>query len=316
MGVSGQNLRTPHDLTIHSETNTLQELSALKRKSNVEKNTNCEDMSRAGDTSSGTTDVAINRQKEKVKALQTKIHKNLLKLFQRLKQKKIAVDTIGNRKDLGSLARPKAIPMVSDKVISLTSEIGLAKQTNQSGAQDAVMKTVGKPDHVTVISPLKKLGNNSKPFINISTDLRNSSSFNKGVSHFPKNSSVANKPKTKMNDALRATNITVISGKPKMNNQTGAPSKNVETKEDPYAAIAAGPDHPKLPPNLKVPQNDNGVVPVGRNNKKGTEEGEICVHCRNSWCSYFGTRMQEALIFSQVGKFCGPKVSLRVTRSP
>ena len=46
------------------------------------------------------------------------------------------------------------------------------------------------------------------------------------------------------------------------------PKENDQSKTDPYAAIAAGPDHPKLPPDLKIsPGGAEGeappVVPVG-----------------------------------------------------
>lgn len=52
-------------------------------------------------------------------------------------------------------------------------------------------------------------------------------------------------------------------------------------KTDPYAAIAAGPDHPKLPPDLKIsPGGAEGetppIVPVGMSddNKSGPESDE------------------------------------------
>ena len=57
------------------------------------------------------------------------------------------------------------------------------------------------------------------------------------------------------------------------------PKVNYTGKTDPYAAIAAGPDHPKLPPDLKIsPGGAEGeappIVPVGMSDDSKGGEGD------------------------------------------
>lgn len=59
---------------------------------------------------------------------------------------------------------------------------------------------------------------------------------------------------------------------------SGIDPKNFKGKTDPYAAIAAGPDHPKLPPDLKIsPGGAEGeappVVPVGMSDDSKSAPG-------------------------------------------
>ena len=278
LDIPQENVRKSHDPVRH----TLLDISALRKKSSVEENSDCREAAPA-DTS---TEAEVDEQKEKIKDLQTKIHKNLLKLFHRIKQKKMQ-EMAGDRKDLGNLDDPgKTANMVSDKVVSLPFVTGVLKELHKTKSQDSEPNAPQNSANSTEQKAPAKSDEGLLEALKSAPNPQNSSgssplkALDKVVSHLLQNSSEGNQQKAELQDALKQANKTGQNEEePKQANQTelkeDEPKEDEsEASKDPYAAIAAGPDHPKLPPAVKAPDNEDTVAPpISQGRPKETSAG-------------------------------------------
>lgn len=177
------------------------------------------------------------KDKNKIKILQTSIHKNLLKLFHKLKNAKSG-SVMPDRKEFTNFA----------------------SQLNQNG----------KPgDHLSTGVPLSKVRDGIKNASHFQ-DMNNTSTL-KALDKLvdtvlPNMSTVLNKSNEKQGDDSDGGSGSAMD-----------PKEFSKSKTDPYAAIAAGPDHPKLPPDLKISPGSDGeappVVPVGMSDESGKGGG-------------------------------------------
>ena len=168
------------------------------------------------------------KDKTKIRSLQTSIHKNLLRLFHKLKS-----------------AKPGSVMPDRKEFTNFASE------PNQNG----------KPDNqVSTGVPLSKVRDGIKNASQLQD--MNSTSTLKAVDKLvdavlPNVSSALNNSNGKHDDDSEGGSGSAMD-----------PKQFHKGKTDPYAAIAAGPDHPKLPPDLKITQSGSDgeappVVPVG-----------------------------------------------------
>lgn len=173
------------------------------------------------------------KDKSKIKSLQTSIHKNLLRLFHKLKTAKPG-SVIPDRKEFTNFA----------------------SQLNQGNKLDI------SNNAVSTGVPLSKVRDgikNASQFqdLNTTSTLK---AIDKLVSAVLPNTTTGGNISSSTDSHLEDSEGGSGSGMdPKTFNKG---------KTDPYAAIAAGPDHPKLPPDLKIsPGGAEGeappVVPVG-----------------------------------------------------
>ena len=182
------------------------------------------------------------KDKSKIRSLQTSIHKNLLRLFHKLKSAKPG-SVMPDRKEFTNFGSD---PNQSDKPDNQVSTgIPLSK------VRDGI-KNVSQFQDMNSTSTLKavdKLVDTVLP--NVSSALNNSNSKHDDDSEEGSGSAMD-------------------------------PKQFQKGKTDPYAAIAAGPDHPKLPPDLKItsPGTDGeapSVVPMGMSDESksggGNNEG-------------------------------------------
>ena len=178
----------------------------------------------------------VTREKNKIKRLQTSIHKNLIKLFHKLKSAKPG-SVMPDRKEFTNFAEPAnqngksgnavstGIPL--SKVRDGINNITQFQDMNNTSTLKALDKLVG-----AVLPNMSSLLNNSNP--------------------------------------QRADDADGGSG------SGTEPNELQKNKSDPYAAIAAGPDHPKLPPDLKITPGGGSdgeappVVPVGMSDDSKT----------------------------------------------
>lgn len=179
------------------------------------------------------------KDKNKIKSLQTSIHKNLLRLFHKLKSTKPG-SVIPDRKEFTNFAA----------------------QSNPDSNHPGV--STGVP-----LSKVRDGIKNATKFkdLNATTTLK---AIDKLVSAVLPNTTAGGN-----NSFSSDTDTEGGSG------SAMEPADLSKGKTDPYAAIAAGPDHPKLPPDLKIsPGGAEGeappVVPVGMSddNKAGPESDE------------------------------------------
>ena len=180
--------------------------------------------------------------KTKIKSLQTSIHRNLLKLFHKLKSAKPG-SVMPDRKEFTNFP----------------------KQPDSSG----------KPDNqVSTGVPLSK----------VRDGIKNASQFQ------DMNSTSTLNALDKLVDTVlpNVSSVLNTSNNKHLVDSEGGSGSGMDPKElnkgktDPYAAIAAGPDHPKLPPDLKITPGSDGdappVVPVGMSDDSkggggGNDEG-------------------------------------------
>lgn len=178
----------------------------------------------------------VTREKNKIKSLQTSIHKNLIKLFHKLKSAKPG-SVMPDRKEFTNFAEPAnqngksgnavstGIPL--SKVRDGIKNISQFQDMNNTSTLKALDKLVG-----AVLPNMSSLQNNSNP--------------------------------------QRADDADGGSG------SGTEPNELQKNKSDPYAAIAAGPDHPRLPPDLKITPGGGSdgetppVVPVGMSDDSKT----------------------------------------------
>ena len=181
------------------------------------------------------------KDKSKIKSLQTSIHKNLLRLFHKLKSAKPG-SVIPDRKEFTNFAAQSNSdsnnPGVSTGVPLSKVRDGIKnashfKDLNATTTLKAIDKLVS-----AVLPNITAGGNNS-----IASDTDSEGGSGSGME----------------------------------------PSDASKGKTDPYAAIAAGPDHPKLPPDLKIsPGGAEGeappVLPVGMSDDKAGPESDQGPH--------------------------------------
>lgn len=210
-----------HQKSIDSHIPHLTETEAALEKSSV--NEDCEE-----DEESGASPI---KEKTKIKSLQTSIHKNLLKLFHKLKGAKPG-SVMPDRKEFTNFQ----IKPNPDKV----DDTGVSTGVPLSKVRDGI-KNVSQFQDFNTTSALKAI--------------------DKLVSGVLPNVTAAAAKKLSSND-------TQLGDSEGGSGSAMDPKENDQGKTDPYAAIAAGPDHPKLPPDLKIaPGGAEGeappVVPVG-----------------------------------------------------
>lgn len=179
------------------------------------------------------------RDTNKIKNLQTSIHKNLLKLFHKLKSTKPG-SVMPDRKEFTNFAAQ--INQIGKPDGKVSTGVPLSK------VRDGI-KNASQFQDMNRTSTLKALDHLVDAVLpNISAGLNNSN--NQSVDDSEGGSGSAMEPKEH--------------------------NKNIS---DPYAAIAAGPDHPKLPPDLKItPGGSDGeappVVPVGMSDDSKSGGGD------------------------------------------
>lgn len=179
------------------------------------------------------------KDKNKIKSLQTSIHKNLLRLFHKLKSAKPG-SVIPDRKEFTNFAA-QSNPDSNNPGVSTGVPLSKVRDGIKNASQFQDLNTT------TTLKAIDKL---------VSVVLPNSTAGGN-------------------NSSSRDTDSEGGSG------SAMDPTDLSKGKTDPYAAIAAGPDHPKLPPDLKIsPGGAEGeappVVPVGMSDdsKAGPESDE------------------------------------------
>lgn len=177
------------------------------------------------------------KDKNKIKSLQTSIHKNLLRLFHKLKSAKPG-SVIPDRKEFTNFAA-QSTPDNSNPGVSTGVPLSKVRDGIKNASQ---LKDLNA---TTTLKAIDKL---------VSAVLPNTTAGG--------NNSFSSDTEAGSGSAMEPVDLS-------------------KGKTDPYAAIAAGPDHPKLPPDLKIsPGGAEGeappVVPVGMSddNKAGPESDE------------------------------------------
>ena len=180
------------------------------------------------------------KDKNKIKRLQTSIHKNLLKLFHKLKSAKPGI-VMPDRKEFTNFATQPNDN--TDKRVSTGVPLSKVRDGIKNASQFQDMNST------STLKALDKLVDTVLP--NASAVLNNSNDKHRDDSEGGSGSAMD-------------------------------PKEFNKGKTDPYAAIAAGPDHPKLPPDLKITSaGADGeappVVPVGMSDESkgggGNAEG-------------------------------------------
>lgn len=173
------------------------------------------------------------KDKSKIKSLQTSIHKNLLRLFHKLKTAKPG-SVSPDRKEFTNFASQ----LNQGSKLDSSNNAGVSTGVPLSKVRDGI-KNASQFQDLNTTSTLKAIDKL------VSAVLPNTTSGNISSSH-----------DTHLEDSEGGSGSGVD------------PKAFDKGKTDPYAAIAAGPDHPKLPPDLKIsPGGAEGeappVVPVG-----------------------------------------------------
>ena len=183
------------------------------------------------------------KDKNKIKRLQTSIHKNLLKLFHKLKQAKPS-SMMPDRKEFTNFASQHSSDSNSDNQVSTGVPLSKVRDGIGNASQSQDMNS----GSVSALNDLNKVVDKVLP--NVSTAFNNSSK--------------------KADDSEGGSGSDIDAG------------QNSKGSKDPYAAIAAGPDHPRLPPDLKISPGSEGegppVVPVGMSNEGKSGEDSNNAH--------------------------------------
>ena len=192
------------------------------------------------------------KDKNKIKSLQTSIHKNLLKLFHKLKDAKPG-SVMPDRKEFTNFETQPGGSDLKNKQVST----GVPLSKVRDGIRNA---------------PQSQDISNGAPTLN---------AIDKVVDKvLPNMSAVLNNSDKKQHADLSEDG----SGYDMESKQVQKSSK------DPYAAIAAGPDHPKLPPDLKIAPGSEGeapsVVPVGMSDEGKGASGNNAGHSSTSEGKY------------------------------
>lgn len=183
------------------------------------------------------------KDKSKIKRLQTSIHKNLIKLFHKLKEAKPS-SVMPDRKEFTNFASQHSSDSKSDNQVSKGVPLSKVRDGIGNASQFQDMNS----SSVSTLNELDKVVDRVLP--NVSAVLNNSSK--------------------KADDSDGGSGSDVD------------PKQDPKGGKDPYAAIAAGPDHPRLPPDLKISPGSEGegppVVPVGMSNEGKSGEGGNNAH--------------------------------------
>ena len=227
----------------------------------------CED-----DTAKG---APLLKEKIKIKSLQKSIHKNLLKLFHKLKTSQPGM-VMPDRKEYTNFAAQ--MPM-SEARVKLTTLSPVVRQTTESISKQAPQGDVAKTNSsnesnkVSTGVPLSKTRDDLKNVTGDGNATSALNSMNKLV-----NTVLPNVTSSQHNTSTNASQMEAF------DDGSGSgmePTKLPKEKSDPYAAIAAGPDHPKLPPDLKIPAGGSeaeeppvvGVGVSGGSKSDGEKDG-------------------------------------------